>query len=176
MVTVDKKDGRPFMLAQDRRTVYELEVDGATRDMDVEGLHVNVDVVDLNDKGKRRMHDKIDDRVPVICRHVVDALKSMAPIADVALATGQDLYAVTTDVRHCLTVSISTAAFVELELACRDGSTGTANGWAGRRTWSMTRICSRSASTPMVPYTRSRTKDRFYGTLRRELHDDARLT
>ncbi len=90
VVTVDKKEGRPFVLAQDRRTIFEL------------GAHsqgaMELEVEDPNNgKGKHRCSS--GDHNTVSCRLVVEAAKSMMPIADLAFTTSQDLYAVTTDVR-----------------------------------------------------------------------------
>lgn len=90
VITVDKKEGRPFVLAQDRRTIFELGADSqGAMELEVEDPN--------NGKGKHRYGS--DDHSTVACRLVVEAAKSMMPIADLAFTTSEDLYAVTTDVR-----------------------------------------------------------------------------
>lgn len=93
IVTVDKKEGRPFVLAQDRRTIFELGADSQG------AMELEVDDPN-NGKGKHRcLEYNSDDHSSVSCRLVVEAAKSMMPIADLAFTTSEDLYAVTTDGR-----------------------------------------------------------------------------
>lgn len=102
IVTVDKKEGRPFVLAQDRRTIFELGADSQG------AMELEVDDPN-NGKGKHRcLEYNSDDHSSVSCRLVVEAAKSMMPIADLAFTTSEDLYAVTTDVRDASAQSTST--------------------------------------------------------------------